>query len=106
MVAGGWGGYNEDFFSGVELFPYPSFSCSLSADLPEDRYDHSLSLLSEGRIVVCGGSDSEYGYDDKKMVGYDHGDNILDSCISRTANTSWTPLYTMRCLPIMPYNQL
>ena len=81
MVAGGWGGYNEDFFSGVELFPYPSFSCSLSADLPEDRYDHSLSLLSGGRIVVCGGYDGSYS----------------DSCLSWVAgNTSWTDIYKMR----------
>ena len=37
--------------------------------------------------VVCGGTD---------------GSNFLDLCISWAAgNTSWTPLYTMRCLPII-----
>ena len=75
------------FLSSVELFPRPpSDSCSIPP-LPQPRASHSLSLLSGGRLVVCGGYD---------------GSDELDSCISWVAgNTSWTPLYTMRCLPII-----
>ena len=84
------GGYNEgSYLSNVELFPCPpSDTCSIP-DLPHPRFSHSLSLLSGGRLVVCGGN---------------HGSNYVyfDSCISWIAgNTSWTPLYTMRCLPII-----
>ena len=68
--------------SSVELFP-PSDTCSIP-DLPQPRTLHSLSLLSGGRLVVCGGYD---------------GISVLDSCISWVAgNTTWTPFHTMRCL--------
>ena len=86
------GGYSDfNRLSSVELFPHPpSDSCSIP-DLPQGRFTHSLSLLSGGRLVVCGG----YYYD---------GSNRLDSCISWVAgNTNWTHLYTMRCLPIKPH---
>jgi len=66
----------------VELFPAPLFEDCSIPDLPHPRYGHSLSLLSGGRVVVCGGY---YG-------------NFLDSCLSWVAgNSSWTPFYTMRC---------
>ena len=85
MVGGSDG--NGNLFSSVEIFP-PSNTCSIP-DLPQPRYDHSLSLLSGGRLVVCGGSGK--------------GRNF-DSCISWIAgNASWTPLYNMRCLPIMTF---
>ena len=75
--------------SSVELFP-PSDTCSIP-ELPHGRSYHSLSLLSGGRLVVCGGLDSSY--DD------------LNSCISWVSgNTSWTHFHTMRCLPIIPHN--
>ena len=82
------GGHDgSDGISKVELFPLPpSDTCSIP-DLPQGRYGHSLSLLSGGRLVVCGGYD---------------GSNFLDSCVSWVAgNTSWTPLYTMRCHPMI-----
>ena len=83
---GGYDGNNA--LSSVEIFP-PSNSCTIP-DLPQPRYDHSLSLLSGGRLVVCGGSGK--------------GGNRFDSCISWVAgNNSWTPLYTMRCLPIITF---
>ena len=86
VVVGGNSG-NGGRLSSVELFP-PSNSCSIP-DLPQPRYHHSLSLLS-GVLVVCGG---------RNVDG-----NDLDSCISWVAgNASWTPLYTMRCLPIMTF---
>ena len=76
MVVGGWDGNNS--LSSVEFFP-ASDACSIP-DLPQPRSSHSLSLLSGGRLVVCG--------------GYNGGS--LDSCISWVAgNTSWTPFHTM-----------
>ena len=75
----------------MELFPPPMTTCSIP-DLPEPRTDHSLSLLSGGRLVVCGGRSGVTYLD-------------LDSCISWIAgNDSWTPLYTMRYLPKIPQN--
>ena len=84
------GGYDGNTLSSVEIFP-PSDTCSIP-DLPQARSLHSLSLLSGGRLVVCGGKDN----------------NDLDSCISWVAgNASWTPFYKMRCLPMMTlYNKL
>ena len=82
------GGYDgSNVLSSVELFP-PSDSCFIPV-LPQPRSSHSLSLLSGGRLVVCGGYNNDY----------------LDSCISWVAgNTSWTHFHTMRCLPIIPHN--
>jgi len=72
------GGKDGNEISSVELFP-PSDACSIP-DLPQPRQGHSLSLLSGGRLVVCGGY--RYGYH--------------DSCNSWVAgNTSWTPFHTM-----------
>ena len=77
-MVGGHDGSN--YLSSIELFPRPpSDTCSIP-DLPQLRSRHSLSLLSGGRLVVCG--------------GYNGGS--LDSCISWVAgNTSWTPFHTM-----------
>ena len=81
---------NGNYLYSVEIFPRPpSNSCTIP-DLPQPRGYHSLSLLSGGRLVVCGGSGKD--------------GNDLDSCISWVAgNDSWTPLYNMRCLPIMTF---
>jgi len=78
VVVGGLTGPPFSFsLSSVELFPRPpSDSCSIPP-LPQDRSGHSLSLLSGGRLVVCGGE--SYG-----------------DCISWVAgNTSWTHFHTM-----------
>ena len=84
------GGYGSSQLTSVELFPRPLSDTCFIPDLPQGREYHSLSLLSGGRLVVCGG---EY---------YDGSWIYIDSCISWVAgNTSWTPLYTMRCLPII-----
>ena len=85
------GGGANKAFSSVEIFP-PSNSCTIP-DLPQPRAGHSLSLIS-GVLVVCG--------------GFHEDGNRLDSCISWVAgNDSWTPLYKMRCLPIITlYNKL
>ena len=99
VVGGGLGGFDSfndySYLSSVELFPLPpSDTCSIP-DLPQPRSSPSLSLLSGGRLVVCGG------------IG-DDGHTYFDSCLSWIAgNDSWTPLYTMRCLPMMrmPYLQ-
>ena len=77
------GGYSYSYLSNVELFPRPSSDACFIPQLPEAMSRHSLSLLSGGRLVVCGGSG-------------------FDSCLSWVAgNTSWTPFYNMRCLPII-----
>ena len=83
---GGYGNeYVNGYLSSVELFP-PSDACSIP-DLPQGRYGHSLSLLSGGRLVVCG--------------GYDYS-SFLNSCNFWVAgDTSWTPFHTMRCLLII-----
>ena len=72
------GGFGSNGLPSVELL-HPCFI----PDLPQARSGHSLSLLSGGRLVVCGGWDG-------------------NSCISWVAgNTSWTHFYTMRCLPMI-----
>ena len=86
------GGYtnNVDRLSSVEVFPpFPNNTCSIP-DLPQPRVGHSLSLLSGGRLVVCGGS---------PMVD--------KSCISWTSgSTSWTELHILRsCHYILHTNQ-
>ena len=82
-MVGGFGGNGR--LSSVELFP-PSDACSIP-DLPQPRAWPSLSLLSGGRLVVCGGFD---------------GSGFLDSCISWVAGSaSWTLFHTMRCLSLI-----
>ena len=62
--------------SSVELFPLPTSNDCKIPDLPHYREDHTLSLLSGGRLVVCGGSYS--------------------NCYSWAAgDTSWSLLYNM-----------
>ena len=88
------GGRHGEGYSGytasVEVFPPAQDTCFIP-DLPGPRYDHSLSLLSGGSLVVCGGQTAN---------------GWVNSCISWIAgNTSWTPFHTMRCLiPIMLNN--
>ena len=95
MVVGGFTtGFNR--LPSVELFPPRNHygntflldtSCSIP-DLPQPRFSHTLSLLSGGKVVVCGG------------VG--GSSNRLDSCITWVAGaTSWTLLYNMRCHPMI-----
>ena len=82
MLIGGIGGStsttSDSNLASVEIFPPPSSSGCSIPDLPGTRYYHSLSLLSGGRLVVCGGSTS--------------------NCISWVAgNATWTIFGTMRC---------
>merc|ERR1711971_1030857 len=81
VVVGGFG--DSGHLSSVELFPRPSSPACSIPDLPQPRYGNSLSLLSGGRLVVCG-------------AYKDSSNSILDSCITWGAgNASWTPLYNM-----------
>ena len=93
------GGYNSGNYlvggslaelSSAEIFPRPASSFCAIPDLPEPRTWHTMSLLSGGRLVVCGG---------------DHpGGGDYDSCISWVSgNRSWTHLFTMRCIIILTY---
>ena len=80
IVGGSYGWASSDKLSSVEIFPPPNDTCSVPS-LPGPRSHHSLSLLSGGRLVVCGGRNSAH----------------FDSCISWVAgNTSWTPIFDMR----------
>ena len=89
-MVGGYDSSND--LSSVELFPPPPSDCCSIPDLPQGRFGHSLSLLSGGRLVVCGG------------IGFGIA---FDSCISWVGgDTSWTHFHTMRCLPIQLIAQL
>ena len=86
MLIGGAGSVS------VELFPRPhSDTCSIP-DLPSPRSSHSVSILSNGTLVVCGGEDDDF--------------NAYDFCIGwRAGDTSWSRHYNLRCqLPINPRN--
>ena len=88
MVGGFYWDNVDNYLSRVELFPLPSSDACFIPDLPKPRKSHSLSLLSGGRLVVCGGWNG----------------GTLDSCISWVAgNPSWTHYHSMRCPPIMPH---
>ena len=78
LVVGGYNGENGRL-SSVEIFP-SSDTCSIP-DLPGPRDSHSLSLLSEGRLVVCGGSSTS---------------NEKSCIVWKGGSTSWTHLYTTR----------
>ena len=54
VLVGGNDGINR--LSSVELFPRSNSSTCSIPDLPEPRQYHTISLLSEGKLVVCGGN--------------------------------------------------
>ena len=78
---GGYDGSNT--LNSVKLFTQSlSDACSIPA-LPQPRSHHSLSILSGGRLVACGGRSD--------------GNNYFDSCLSWVAgNGSWTQVFTIR----------
>ena len=79
------GGFDGNRISSVEIFPRPSSDACSIPDLPQPRSQHSVSLLSGGKLVVCGGNGGS-----SFVFGF-------DTCISWVeGNDSWTPLYTMR----------
>ena len=97
--------------NGVEIFPspesFPTFNCTIP-DLPEPRMKHSISRLSGGRLVVCGGyvtpstpstTSTPSTPSTTSTPSSTHGS---DSCIYWAANklniTSWTDLFKMRLL--------
>ena len=87
------GGQNDLSLSSVEIFPPPpSNTCSIP-DLPEGRIKHSLSLLSGGRLVVCGGGSIS--------------NTATTSCIVWTAESNrWTDFHSTRsCHYILHANQ-
>ena len=86
VMIGGWDG---DTLADVELFPRPHLDTCSIPNLPQPRKDHSLSLLSGGRLVVCGGTDGSQRTLPMSL-------EYIDSCISWIAgNTSWTHFYNM-----------
>ena len=75
VIIGGWDGTGN--LESVEVFPRPPSDACFIPNLPQARKGHSLSLLSDGSLVVCGGLDR--------------------SCIYWVAgNTTWTPIFTTR----------
>jgi len=65
--------------SSVEIFPPPSSDACSIPNLPRPRDSHTISLLSGGRLVLCGGDLA----------------SAEKSCISWTrGSTSWTHLHT------------
>ena len=91
--------------NGVEIFPppesFPTFDCSIP-DLPEPRRKHSISRLSGGRLVVCGGYVTPSTPDTPSTTSTPISVHGSDSCIYWAANklniTSWTDLFKMRLL--------
>ena len=55
VIIGGWDGTGN--LESVEVFPRPPSDACFIPNLPQARKDHSLSLLSDGSLVVCGGLD-------------------------------------------------
>ena len=78
------GGYNGNILASVEVIPHPSSSSCTIPNLPQPRRYHSISLLSGGRIVVCGGRIGSTNYNSNSCISWANG------------NDSWVPLYTMR----------
>ena len=83
------GGYDTVALSSTETFPpLTSATCAVpKLSQTQARTSPTLSLLSNGRLVVCGGR---------------KGSLYLKSCISWIApEKSWTHIFTMRFLPII-----
>ena len=74
------GGYSGSHLFSVEIFPPPNDTCSVPS-LPGPRSHHSLSLLSGGRLAVCGGEPTNEA---KSCIVWTHG------------STNWTHLHTTR----------
>ena len=80
VMVGGWEDF--DYLSSNEVFPRPSSDNCFIPNLPQPRTGPSISLLSGGRVVICGGH---------------NGTEYLDSCISWvTGDNDWTYYYTMK----------
>ena len=82
------GGYDAVALSSTETFPpLTSATCAVpKLSQTQARTSPTLSLLSNGRLVVCGGVDRD--------------GNRLRSCIYWAAgNNSWTHFFDTRCLP-------
>ena len=78
------GGYNGNILASVDVIPHPSSSSCTIPNLPQPRRYHSISLLSGGRVVVCGGRIGSTNYNSNSCISWGSG------------NDSWVPLYTMR----------
>ena len=87
VVVGGNDGsanYIHHIFSSVEIFPSPSSDTCFIPDLPQPRTEHSLSLLSWGRLVVCGGLIPSF-------------QDVARSCIIwAPGSSSWTHMHAIR----------
>ena len=69
------------YITSSSTFP-TSASCSLPP-LLEGRYAHTAAFLPGGKLVICGGRDSN--------------STILDSCLSwENGNSTWQYFYTLR----------
>ena len=61
-ILGGSSDYSRaTYLASVELFPPPqNVSQCFIPNLPQQRAQHSLSLLSGGRLVICGGESASW----------------------------------------------
>merc|ERR1719494_531471 len=76
----------------VEIFPPPSSDTCSIPDLPGPREYHSLSLLSGGRLVVCGGLSTS---EEKSCVAWTRGStswtHLHNTSTARSGHVAWTP---------------
>jgi len=95
LVVGGLGSTNVNAnvrLSSVEIFPPPSSDTCSIPDLPGPRHGPSLSLLSRGRLVVCGGSPTS---EEKSCIVWTRGStswtHLYTTSMARVAHVAWVP---------------
>merc|ERR1719153_1876946 len=85
------GGYSGIHLFSVEIFPPPNDTCSIPS-LPGPRSHHSLSLLSGGRLAVCGG---EPANEAKSCIVWTHGStnwtHLHTTSAARDSHVAWVP---------------
>ena len=80
--------------SSAELFPLPQIENCFIPELPQPRRGFSLSVLSGGRIVVCGGFDSPWQQEEQNLVTQPI---TYDTCLVwKTGSTSWNLFRKLR----------
>lgn len=76
-VGGGWLGYNAFVSNAVELYDPVTDSWSIVASLATERYFHTATLLSNGKLLVTGGNNFRGPVGSAEL--YDPGTNSWSS---------------------------